>query len=273
MKVKTRKCQFLLVFISLLFGCAGTSVNGDKTSKNSENFEIAYAAGQSYLTIRTILTEEETAEGKVSVYKFDKYFTVIDALDAENIPVAGRRVYDESFFEITGQRNLKGEGIFQNKTVIFKPGSIPSVEGNPVDEKYTAGLRLTGFEHIFLPENIKNDGKFHPIEMIESKKRILKAFLTELGIVPDESAISARITKNENDKIMLQFSWHVSGIILGKQGVGVELNFEGKIAYSKKHKGITYFELVRNADGADKSKLRLIINRDFEKIYKDKENE
>ncbi len=264
------RCKLIpmLLGLCMFFGCQTNENPDDAVSDNTENLDICYSVGQSYLTTRTMLTEEETAEGAVKIYKYDRYFTVVDALDSENTPVAGRRMYEESFFEVSGQRSLRGTGVFQGKAIIFKPDSIPSVEGNPVEDKYTSGLRLTGFEHIFLPARVRSDKHYHLVELAESEKRIMRNFLTQLGIVPDKSVISVKVARSTEQNVELQFIWNVSGIILEKKGVGVRLKFSGKIKYSREYCGITYFELVQSSDNDKNSTLRLIINRDFTKTYK-----
>ena len=104
--------------------------------------------------------------------------------------------------------------------------------------------------------------------------RIMRSFLIQLGIVPDKSVISTKVIRSTERNVELQFLWKVSGIILGKTGVGVRLEFIGKMRYSREYKGITYFELVQSAENDEKSVLKLIINRDFTKTYKmDKDNE
>ncbi|MCD4656420.1 MAG: hypothetical protein K8S87_02635 [Planctomycetes bacterium] len=256
----------------IFLGCSTADNLGDAVSDNVEILAIAYSVGQSYLTTRAMLTEEETADGAIKIYKYDRYFTLIDALNSDGIPVAGRRKYEESFFEVSGQRSLKGSGTFQGKTIIFMPDSIPTVDGNPVDEKYSVGLRLTGFEHIFMPESVNSDGRFQRVELVERKERIMRSFLTQLGIVPDKSVISTKITESTEQNVKLLFNWSMSGIILGKKGIGVRLEFIGKITYSREHKGITYFELVRSSKSKDKSTLKLILNRDFSKIFENSEH-
>jgi len=270
--VRTISLTILLIFSCLVVGCTQDPVIKENPGVENnpvadDKLTIEYSVGQAYWTTRTLVTSEDTAEGKIGLYKYDRYYTVIDAIDSEGTPVAGRRMYRESFFELTGKRNLKGEGDYQNKTVIFKPDTVPTVEGNPVDDQATTGLRLTGFEYIFMPEKVTNDSRFHRVTLDESKERVLKAFLTEMRIVPDVSLISARIAENTDELVKIQFTWHVSGIILDKNGVGVRMKFDGQIIYSKKHKGITYFELVKQPEKDDSATLKLIINRDFEREF------
>lgn len=266
----------LLLCVALAFaaGCTSTAplTSADYNlappapDAKTETLRIEHRPSQRVWTERFLAT----SEGGVELRRFEAYQTELDAVGANNQPIAGKRRYETVLFRIIRDGVVEeSQPELAGVTIVFPPDAPPrSLTGDPLDPAVARQLSLVGFDEAFIPLVPVYAGATWQVP--EQRQRELREFLRGLGLIaqdsiveltwlaaiPDWAARAPEFSLRHDASppsteplapsiVVLDLNWSATGVLVGGDPpVPAKLTLRGFLAYDRHDRQINDVALV-----------------------------
>jgi hypothetical protein len=145
--------------------------------------------GMTIETRRSFTSREPVTDTVESTaWREDVYRTTYEQVDPDGRPTAARRIYDRAFFRLDRPDGEREESsALAGRTIHFRPGLPPQIEGEDVPVEVAVGLTLRPFDEIFLPDFAVWPGATWTVD--DAGLARFERFLGGLGLTPGRQQI------------------------------------------------------------------------------------